>query len=464
MNIYRGQYSISAMMEIGRRGLAAQQANMSITGNNITNVNTEGYTRQRIELNSSTPLQALDMNVESGVLAETTRRMRDTFFDIQMREENPAFGRWEEESHQLGQVENILNEPNEMGVSSLLDKFFKSWEQLTHDPQSTSARTVVRDAAQSLTENFNRISKSLDSQQQELDDSLLDNAQQANYYIREIASYTKKIMQSEVGTPEISTLMDQRDLALDNLSQLIDLRYEEKDSGDMLVYCNGIIVAQKGDFNQITTETPSNTPFHEFKWANENTEFKVQSGKMKALLNVRDEVIPQIRDDLNELVKNFVEQINAIHTENYTLEGNNNFNFFDAEGLDISTIKLDAAILDDVMFIAASKNAGAAGNGDGALEIVELANKKCLNNNSETLKNYYMGIVTGLGTYTKETEKLADMQKTFVTLLESRRNESSKVDLNEELSNMIKFQQSFGACTKVISQVDEMMRSLLALV
>ena len=463
MNIYKGDYSVGAMMEMARRGLSAQQANMNITGNNISNVNTEGYTRQRVELKSSTALQAHDLNVESGVIADTTRRMRDTFFDLQIRNENPSFARWETEHHQLGQVENILNEPNDVSISKYMDQFFESWEDLSHDPESQSSRTVVRDAGESLAKVVNQIGANLDSLQSEIDDNMSDTANQINYYIKAMANQNKKIMLAEPDSAELSTLMDRRDLALDKLSELIDVTYEEKDDGNMLVYSNGIILVEASDYNQLLQDKKGDDALTRFYWNNENRDLKVTNGKMMGLYDVRDNVIPEMVDDLNVLVKKFVEETNRIHSSNFDLEGNSGNDFFDSDGTDIYSFAMNSEIMDDVKFIASSNKAGAFGNSDGALEMVELSNMTILNNDSATVQEYYNGVIMSHGTYTKEAERLAEMEETFVNQLQNRRNEVSEVDLDEELSNMIVFQQAYGASAKMISNVDEMIQKLLSM-
>ena len=464
MRLTKAQYSLAELFEVGRRGVQAQQTNMAITGNNIANVNTEGYTRQRVDLESMTPLQVGGFGIESGVIDDTVRRMRDTFFDLQMRNENPSLARWQEEQHQLGQVENILNEPNEMAISNLMDEYFLSWEDLSHEPDSESSRAIVRDAGKRVADNFNRIGSSLTDLQGELDDSARDTAYQLNFNIREIADYTKKIMLAEDNSSEISTLMDRRDLALDKLSKQIDINYIEKDNGDLLVFSNGIIVVEGDDFNQLNSKIDQDSDLHNFFWRNENTELTVNNGKMKGILNVRDTVIPELKDELNKLVKSFVEEVNKIHTENYNLEGNKGINFFDQDGLDLDTISLDSNIEDDLKFIATSQTAGSLGNADGALEMVALQHETTMNNQSSSFKEFYIGIIMTHGTYVEEANRLADMQATFVNQLENKRNEVSEVDLDEELSNMIKFQQAYGSAAKVISKADEMLKQVLALV
>jgi len=464
MRLTTAQYSLAEMFEVGRRGLQAQQTNMAITGNNIANVHTEGYTRQRVELESMTPLQVGGFGIESGVLDDTIRRLRDTFFDIQMRNENPSLARWQEEQHQLSQVENILNEPNAMAVSNLMDEYFIAWEDLSHEPDSESSRAVVRDAGSSLAKNFNRIGSDLSTLQDEIDDSAVDTVYQINHNIREIADYTKRIMLAEDESSEISTLMDRRDLALDNLSKQIDINYIEKDNGDLLVFSNGIIVVEGDDFNQINSKINQDTDLHDFFWKNEDTQLIANNGKMKGLLNVRDTIIPELKEDLNKLVKIFVEEANKIHRENFNLEGTNGINFFDEEGLDLDTIKLDSNIEDDLKFIGASQTAGSLGNADGALAMVALQHEATMNNQSSSFKEFYVGIIMTQGTYVQEANRLADMQATFVNQLENKRNEVSEVDLDEELSNMIKFQQAYGAAAKIITKADEMLKQVIALV
>ena len=464
MRLTNAQYSLAEMFEIGKRGVKAQQSNMAITGNNIANVHTEGYTRQRIELDSASPLQAYGLGVESGVLDGTVRRVRDTFYDIQMRYENPSLARWQEEKHQLGQVENILNEPNASAISNLMDKYFIAWEDLSHEPESEATRAVVRDAGSSLAKSFNRIGSDLTTLQHEIDDSAVDTVYQINHNIREIADYTKKIMLAEENSSEISTLMDRRDLALDKLSKLIDINYTEKDNGDLLVHSNGIIIVERDDFNQLSSKINQDTDLHDFFWKNENTELKAHNGKMKGLLNVRDTIIPDLKEDLNKLVKNFVKEVNKVHKESFNLEGTSGIDFFDENGLDLDSIKLDSKIEEDLKFIAASQAAGSLGNADGALAMVELQHQATMNNQSSSFKEYYVGVIMTNGTYVQEANRLADMQLTFVNQLENKRNEVSEVDLDEELSNMIKFQQAYGAAAKIITKADEMLGQILALV
>jgi len=455
---------LSSLIEIGRRALAAQQLNMSVTGNNIANVNTVGYTRQDVVLESGTPLQAQDLNIESGVLAGTTRRARDTFYDIQLRNENPSYSRWEQERHELSQIENVLNEPNEFAISNLMDEFFNSWEDLALDPTSQASRTIVTSAGQTLANTFNRIGDDFAILTKELDDSILDKMAEANYHIKEIADTTYNILNETTNDSVLSTLMDRRDVALDKLSKLMDISYVEKDNGDLLVYSNGIIVCEGKDYNQMYAEDISGTKYHNLKWVNEKRDVQINNGSMKGLLNVRDNVIPEMEEKLNILVQKFVEEVNLVHNSNYDLEGNAGCDFFDAAGLDINTMNLDSTLLSNTKFIAISNQAGSTGNADGAFDMVDLKREMKMNDSSETFKEFYLGIVISHGSYTNEAGRLEEMEKNFVNFLENKKNEISQVDLDEELSNMIQFQQAYRAAAKIITNADSMFSTLIGLV
>ncbi len=465
MQLSKVRYTFNSLYELGQRGLNAQQVNMNITANNISNVNTEGYTRQRVEQESATPLQAFQMNFESGVVADTVRRMRDTFFDLQLRNENPLLTMYEEEHHQLSLIEGILGEPEKSGLSYQMDQFFKSWDQLSNHPDSISSRTVVKDAGISLAETFNRIQNDLNNHQEQLNENLLDNVREANFYIKEISETTVKIMHAKDASAEISTLMDRRDLALDKLSKLIDIDYQEKDDGNLYVFCNGIIVAEGKDFNQIMTKVnKDDSSLSSLYWNNEGIDAKIEGGKIKGILNIRDRIIPDLEQKLNALVKSLVEEVNKVHLSNYDLDGESNNYFFDQDGTDMRNIAVDKNILNDVKFISAAKTAGHLGNGDGALALSELGDYKLMNGGNESMRSYYNGVITSFGTYTKETDRLAEMEKTFVGQLENKRNEVSEVDLDEELSAMIKYQQSYGAASKIIAKTEKMISDLLSLV
>lgn len=461
--LYKGQYTLNGILEMGRRGITVSQAKMSVTGNNIANINTKGYTRQRVEAKSSTPLQSMDLNFESGVVADSVRRMRDTFYDLQMRTENPSLARWDEESHQLGQVEAILNEPNAMGLSNQLNVFFKSWEDLATNPQDQSVRSVVRDSANSLNYTFNRIGNDLSNLSDELSDKIDDTTLEINFLIKEIADATKSIRSQHRDSEELSTMNDRRDLSLDKLSKLIDVSYEEKDDGNLIVYCNGIVVAQGTDYNQLQTKENQETHKTDLYWRNETTKAVINNGKMKGLLNTRDKTIPELEDKLNQVVKSLVENVNSVHNSNFNLEGTAGGDFFDSSGVTLNTIKISSIIQNDVKFIAASANAGALGNGNGALAMSEIADSNLMNNSTESIGEFYNRIVVETGTYKNEADRLHDAEKVFVNQLENKRNEVTEVDLDEELGNMIKFQQSYGAAAKVISSADKMMQQILAI-
>lgn len=464
MKIYTPSMTLQSIFEIGRRGLDEQQANMSVTANNISNVNTEGYTRQRINSASASALQADYLNVESGARPGEVARMRDTFYDLQIRYENPSLARWEQENHLLGQVETILNEPNDMGLSSLMDQYFNSWDQLSQEPDSISARTVVRDSAETLARTFNSIGEDLDNLQLEINDSITNTVSEMNYYIKEISETTEMIMKATEGSSEISTLMDRRDLALDKLSELTDIQYEEKGDGNIYVYSSGVILCEGKDYNELKTRTDDQTNNIELYWENELTDFKTGNGKMYSLFNIRDSVIPELEEELNTLVSAIVTETNSIHSNHFDLEGDTNINFFDADGLDIRSIKVAMDITQDVKNIAVSDKPGATGNAAGALAISDLQHQEVLDNNTKTIRDYYNGTITTIGNLKREADQLEDMEATFVNALENKRNEISEVDLDEELSNMIKFQQAYGACSKIISTVDQMLTTVIGLV
>lgn len=464
MRLSNGVYSLGGLLEIGKRGIEAQKLNMMITGNNVTNAEVEGYTRQRVENEAGAPLNYTNPQVDTGVMPGTVRRMRNSFVDEQLRDENPSLARWQQESDLLDQVQNLFAEPSDSGISTILDKFFNSWERLAQNPDSMSSRTVVRDAAVTLSNRLNGLSSDLTNIQNEIDVQVEDTAEQINYYIREISQTTAKIKHSKEGSSELSAIMDRRDLALDKLSQLIDIQYDEKDDGDIFVYSNGIILNEGSEYNQLVFEKGSDEDLGSLVWRNENTEVKIMNGKLKGLLNVRDEVIPDVIKDMNEFVGSFVAEINNVHNKYFDLYGGDSNNFFDPEGLEIGNIKVDDAILQDVGFISVSGNSGAAGNAEGALKIVELADQKLFNNNTMTIKDKYSAFVTEFGTYTSEADRLADMGENLVSFLKEKKSSVKDVDIDEELANMIKFQQAYGAAARVINKADEMFQTVLNMV
>lgn len=218
-------------LEIAKRGLFAQQSALSTTAHNIANANTQGYTRQRAEMQATTPIPNAGMNVDktpgqlgTGVEVAKLVRLREDYLDVQFRGENKNLGYYEAKSDTLSKMEELLNEPSETGLAETMDQFFNSWQELSKNPDSGASRSVVRQTGVAVAETFNYISNSLDQLQEDLKNVISAKTKDVNSLATQISSLNDQISRLVPNNYQPNDLYDRRDLLLDQLSKLVDVK------------------------------------------------------------------------------------------------------------------------------------------------------------------------------------------------------------------------------------------------
>jgi len=225
-------------LETAKRGMFAQQSALQVTGNNIANANTEGYTRQRVNMRSSEQYPSVSLNrpqipgqMGTGVEVDSVQRVRESFLDTQFRSENNKLGYWENRANALEKMEEIMNEPSDTGLSITLDRFWQSLQDLSLDPTNAGARSVVRERGIAVAETFNYLSTSLKSVQGDLKNELEVSVKELNSIATQINNINKQISEIEPHGYLPNELYDERDRLLDKLSSLANVKVTNHPSG-----------------------------------------------------------------------------------------------------------------------------------------------------------------------------------------------------------------------------------------
>ena len=225
-------------LETARRALASQQSALMTTGHNIANANTPGYTRQRVNLETTTPFPGPGLNrpqipgnIGTGVQVGNVQRIRDSFVDTQYRTETSKLGYWEAKAGLLSQIESIMNEPSDIGLANTMDQFWSSLQDLATQPQDSATRAVVRQTGIALSDTFNYIYSSLEAVQQNYRNELNVSEQNVNSIIRQINQVNKQIGSVEPHGLTPNDLYDERDRLVDELSTMVNIKFETKSSG-----------------------------------------------------------------------------------------------------------------------------------------------------------------------------------------------------------------------------------------
>jgi len=452
-------------IDIAKRSLMAQQWAMNTTMHNASNVNTPGYTRQRPDMEAFTPAEKFNgqfFGMGSDVVSIT--RMRNQYLDRQLLAERENMGFLDFQNTSLSQVESILGETSGYGLSGILDECWSAWSDVANDPENSSSRTALQQKGNQLANNLNGLYNDLKDQQRELDNQLAGEISQVNSIAAQIANLNDAIASqaNQGGTP--NDLMDQRDLLVSQLSTLVDIETQYENDGNMTVWLSGQILvyddtSQKLQLDEIPNDEAK---LHKVVWAHNGSQVTVRSGEMAALMLVRDEVIPELINNLDEFTTGLVENLNAIHVNGYGLDGSSGNYFFDPNTTGAKDISLSAEVLQSTDKIAASSD-GTPGNNDIALEIYGLQNELVMENSTTTIGGYYGAIVAEMGALKQSAQDELNQGEIKMQQLENWQTSVEGVSIDEEMANLVRYQQAYTAIAKFLATTDEMITTLLAI-
>jgi len=451
-------------LEIGKRALLAQQAWLQTIGHNIANANTPGYRRQRVGISTAYPESSPWGPIGAGVQVNDIRHVRDLFLGNQQREALKSLGDWSYKEKTLSQMEAVFNEPFDSGLANSLNEFWNSWSQLSTDPTNSGNRDIVIQSANELISGFRHLSRSLEDQRNAIDRDLVDLTSKVNELVSEIANLNKQITNIEIGNVQANDLRDMRDYLTDELSSMIDVNVVEKDNGASIVSMGAMMLVDGSSIHEISVNTVRHGDrlTHELIWKGTDVKLKNLNGQMAGLIETRDEIIPGYLSQLDELAAAVVEQVNSIHMAGYTVDGQTGIAFFDPNFTSASGIRLNTDLAANNNLIAASSDPDLdVLDGENALAISGLRDTNVLSNNTTTINDFYNSIVGSLGVDSREATSFTSNYELLAHQIGNQKQSVEAVSLDEEMTNMIKYQHAYDAAARVIVAMDEAMETLI---
>lgn len=250
-------------LNIGKSGMFAQQGAINVTSHNISNANTEGYTRQRAELQTTRPYCRPSMQnyagpgqVGTGVEIAAINRVRDSFLDYQTRVELGVQGQYSSRNKYLSQIENILNEPTDTGLSNLIGKFFDSWQSLSGHAETAEARKVLVEQSQSLANELNHTYNELAQLKHNTQIQIKDDVFTMNSILNQINQVNQEIIQVKIAGQQPNDLMDRRDLLLDRLSEKFGIEITKEQFAGLNVTTSNRAKDYQGSTSPLGGEAP----------------------------------------------------------------------------------------------------------------------------------------------------------------------------------------------------------------
>jgi len=465
-------------MNTGRSGMMAAKTAIATAGHNVANVNTEGFSRQRVESTSDAPQPTKGTNamIGQGVRASHVRRVNDEYIEKQVRNSAKDLAHFEEKDLALKHAEDVFNEMGGDGMNRLMSRFFNEFRQLANEPENEALRQAVRESSQAVVNDFHRLRTSVEEIRHHIDSKIEGYSTEVNSTVEEIRNLNMKIKQSELTGADANDLRDHRDVAMKKLTSFMDLSMHTDNSGNFNVEVRGIgplvngISAEKfwaerspadeqgkadGSFDLRTSAS-----------ANANVTHTLTGGKLGALLEVRDKTLSTILDKLDELAYGLTESVNEIHQQGFTRQGLQGVAFFKPlDGLERASefLGLSDAVSQNVNNIATAAQPDSPGDNRIAVAISGLQSQRVLADGKSSFDDYYNSIVSDIGVYSARNRASLNQQKDIVNQLGKIRDTLSGVSIDEETTQLLQFQHAFDASAKVIQIADDLLKTVLDL-
>jgi flagellar hook-associated protein 1 FlgK len=476
---------ISSVLNIARDALLAHELAMEVTGHNISNVNTSGYTRQRVLLESEATYAPSPIKLGMGVQVTSVVQCYDQYATRAIQQNTSALGENEAKASALSYLESIFNEAN-TGLSEALNEFWSAWQDLATNPGGLTERSALLEKADILSQQFNTMSNQLHQIIHDMNTNLGVGVGEVNQTTAQIASLNDKIVIAESNGSPANDLRDQRNTLLEKLSGLIGNQYYEDENGALTVMASNGTLLVEGNQSWNLTQEGDHIYLGQTGVDLSST---LSGGKIGAWLDIRDEIVPQYLANLDELAGTLMNEVNTQHFAGYSLSGETGLYFFENfqtppavpnagnyEGA-AGFIKLSSDVLGNPSNIAAGGLSGEPGDNENVLQILNIQTDNTLQVRKWTYENrgatvssslqsgslddYYQALVGEVGILSSGVSSSRDFTQSMLDYLNEVRDSVSGVNLDEEMTELLKIQRAYEAAAKLITITDEMLQSLL---
>lgn len=458
-------------------GLRAQQIGLEITGHNLANSNTVGYSRQRVNTSAAMPQSYAGIGqIGTGVVIDNIVRITDEFVNTQLQNEEASYYRFQEVSDLIGQLEGMFNEPSDSGISHQLSEFFTAWKDVAANPESTTSKSLVISQSETLIETIthtaNNMQKLASDTVSEVDKEVLD----FNNTVEQLEALNNQIFNATVKGEHPNDLYDKQDLLVGKLKNIGGVEVTKDQYGRSFVKLDGEDVLTANEMHELKVDFDESDNTFNFTVGENDTSVEIKTGRVKGLQEAHEVITTKIAD-METFVTKVASAVNTIYSDGN--DKNNSFFKFDTDDI-LGTIKINQELIDDPskLQIAGDLEKNASGDGARAKAISNLKDVLLSNNPDEWVYNEndmvfenndsgskifdsFNEIVTDIGIIKQRADNMTENQADLAALLSQRQASVSGVDLNEEITNMIQFQSAFQANARVISTVSEMLDTLI---
>ncbi len=462
---------ISAMMDIGKRSMMNSQTALQTVSHNIANKSTEGYSRQRVDLVTAPPVVEGRLQLGMGNRAATVSRTNNPYLEKQLQKEQGMLGFHQGRSEALSRVEQVYNEQQNKGLNQYITDFFNAFRELANNPEGITSRQIVKEAADSMCKDFQRVHNQLIDVQKDLDEGIKHQVVEINKMTEEISQLNAQIASVENQGANANDQRDRRDLLLKKLNEKVDIKWAESTTGIVNVTTAGNAILVSGFDNQelSVTENEKGRTQVLYKYSPSVPDFnitdRITGGTIGGAIDVRDSTVEDLKRSNDLMALTIATEVNKAHMSGFDRNGDMGVPFFTGVNEEMppgAAIQVNQEIARDVGLVASAYKPNAIGDNSVALVISQLQNRDIMGNGA-SIDDYYNSQVGKIGVITQRAAKSKETQENNFNQLNNLRESISGVSLDEETTKMLEFQKSFDASARIIRTADELFETVLNL-
>lgn len=448
-------------------GLVAQRYGMDLTGQNIANVNTPGYSRQRPVLEPAGTAAAPSLSsrwdgVGSGVDVAAVQRVADALVDARARAEHEAAARYGVAGEVWSRIDSLLSEPRDEGLTEQLSAFFNSWAEVANRPDSDAARVAAIQTGQAVADRLLRLGEDLGAQWTQRFAGLTGSLTDVNETVRAIADLNRTIQQAGASGANVNELVDRRDVLVDDLVSLTGGTVRQVEDGMVEVYVGGTAAVRGVRFDTLALVTPGPVDLAgvraggvvQLQWSGGHPA-RLPGGSLLGTLEALTITLPAVAQDADDVAADLALQVNTVHATGFDRMSPPGTGTAFFTGGTTATLRVNPAIVADHRLIAAAA-AGEGLNGGTVADLIAV-----LGETPDGPPATWRATVTELAGQAQAARRRTEVQAVSVREADAARQAVSGVDLDEELTRMIMFQRAFEGASRVMTSVDQMLDVLI---
>jgi flagellar hook-associated protein 1 FlgK len=444
-------------LNIALTGLSAAQRALTITGQNVTNANTDGYSREGVNLEPingvlGANLWSNDANQPGGgVSVDGITRFRAAYLEVTAALARGGQSELATTSSALSSVETIFGEPGDDSLSSSLNDLWAGFAAVANDPSDPAAREQLLARGSAVAQSFNSISAALSQYGSDSVNQLSALTAQVNTEAANVAKLNNQIAQATLAGDDASALEDQRDSLAQQLASDVGGTLHDGPNSTVDVLVGGTAIVSGSRPETLALDTTGGTV--KLDWANNHQQANVTSGTAGGLLNVINSIVPGYQQSLDTVAMQLKSDVNAMHSSGTGLDGGTGRDFFD--GTSAADISLSADVAGQPDKIAAGASGSGQLDGSVALELSDLGGST---NGADA---QYRSLIAQLGVDSQSAQRSSTIQNTTVQQIDANRQSVSGVNTDEEMVSMVEYQHAYDASARYLTTIDQMLDTLV---